>query len=236
MNTFRSVSRRLLLGSTLIFTGIGAALAFGIQRPELQSLIFELSESGIQPSELAGQWGLAAGAGGGFAVGLITWGFLSLLSKSPVKALEAKAAAKPAPKGKRDPKLEMIRNKKTFLHLVSALQNEGRLLDFFAENLDLYEDDQIGAAVRTIHGDCKKTLSTYIDLETVLDMEEGSDHEVAEGFDPNRIKLTGNVSGKPPFTGTVRHKGWKAAKVRLPKFSDTDDADILAPAEVEIEG
>ena len=35
--------------------------------------------------------------------------------------------------------------------------------------------------------------------------------------------------------GTLRHKGWKAAKVDLPALAGKQDASIVAPAEIEVE-
>jgi hypothetical protein len=48
------------------------------------------------------------------------------------------------------------------------------------------------------------------------------------------VRLTGNVVGKAPFTGTLSHRGWRSADVRLPKLAEAHDAAILAPAEVEL--
>jgi hypothetical protein len=45
----------------------------------------------------------------------------------------------------------------------------------------------------------------------------------------------GNVPAKPPSGGTLRHKGWRAAKIDLPALAAQQDAAILAPAEIEIE-
>lgn len=132
-------------------------------------------------------------------------------------------------------KKEKLRNdKRMFLHLISVLQREGRLLDFFSEDLDEYEDDQIGAAVRSIHENCKKVLDKYLTSETVLEAEEDDEIAIQPDFDPNTIKLTGNVAGDPPFKGVVRHRGWKARKLDLPTLSGDRDPNIIAPAEVEI--
>jgi hypothetical protein len=57
---------------------------------------------------------------------------------------------------------------------------------------------------------------------------------VDKGFDPGAVKLTGNVVGEPPFTGILRHKGWRTRKLELPVLTETQDAGIIAPAEVEI--
>lgn len=40
--------------------------------------------------------------------------------------------------------------------------------------------------------------------------------------------------GNPPFAGTLRHHGWRAADVKLPEPVRGDAALILAPAEVEL--
>lgn len=125
-------------------------------------------------------------------------------------------------------------DQKLFLHLLSVFQREGRLVDFFSENLDLYEDEQIGSAVRSIHENCKKTLDKYITLKAVIEKNEGDDVTIEEGFDPATIKLTGNVAGHPPFKGVLRHRGWKAEKLEMPTLSQTSDPANITPAEVEI--
>ena len=47
-------------------------------------------------------------------------------------------------------------------------------------------------------------------------------------------KLVGDVKGAPPFTGTLRHRGWRAARLALPEPVAGYDVRILAPAEVEL--
>ena len=49
-----------------------------------------------------------------------------------------------------------------------------------------------------------------------------------------RIRLTGNVAGQPPFRGSLKHHGWVATGVRLPALSESLDPRMLAPAEVEL--
>jgi hypothetical protein len=58
---------------------------------------------------------------------------------------------------------------------------------------------------------------------------------VAAGFDPDAIKLTGQVTGDPPFAGVVRHKGWRVQKADLPDLTAVKDPSVIAPAEVEIQ-
>ncbi len=116
--------------------------------------------------------------------------------------------------------------------LLGVLQREGRLLDFLQEDIDAYSDAQIGAAVRDIHRGCKKALAEHAPLVPVLDQPESATVRVDAGFDPSRIKLVGHVVGEPPFTGTLRHHGWRASKLLLPEGAK--GALLIAPAEVEL--
>jgi hypothetical protein len=118
------------------------------------------------------------------------------------------------------------------LRLLALLQQEGRLVDFLEEDIAPYDDAQVGAAVRSIHQGCRQVLRERVQLERIIDKEDGATLEVPEGFDPAAIRVTGNVAGSPPFRGTLEHAGWRAVKVTLPD-SNTDPA-IIAPAEVEV--
>jgi hypothetical protein len=120
------------------------------------------------------------------------------------------------------------------VQLLTLLQREGRLVDFLQEEIDAYSDAQIGAAVRAIHQGCRRALAEHFTLEPVISGQEGSDVTVPEGFDPTAVRLTGNVLGQPPFKGTLRHPGWRTAKVELPAQSPGQDLAIVTPAEVEI--
>lgn len=120
------------------------------------------------------------------------------------------------------------------LQLLAILQREGRLIDFLQEDLSLYEDDQIGAAVRSVHAGCKQGLDAHIKLEPVVSDDEGSTITVPVGFDAHAIRLTGHVAGEPPFQGVVRHRGWRAAKVDLPQITNQANAQVVAAAEVEV--
>ncbi|MCA9669541.1 MAG: DUF2760 domain-containing protein [Myxococcales bacterium] len=120
------------------------------------------------------------------------------------------------------------------LALLAMLQKDGRLLDFLQENIDDYEDAQVGAAVRAIHRDCAKVLEESLKVEPVVDGEEDSDFTVEKGFDASRIRLIGNVTGDPPFKGVLRHHGWRATSLNVPDPAEKADASVIAPAEVEL--
>lgn len=121
-----------------------------------------------------------------------------------------------------------------YLHLLSVLQREGRLVDFLKEDLGPYSDDQVGAAVRSIHENCKKSLEKHLSPKSVMDKNEGEQVIVPADFDSSSIKLTGNVTGEPPFKGILRHRGWRAGKLELPVLTGSGDSKTIAPAEVEI--
>ncbi len=85
-----------------------------------------------------------------------------------------------------------------------------------------------------VHAGCRKVLADQLTLEPVLKEAEGATIKVPAGFDAQRIRLTGNIAGQPPFTGTLRHHGWQVTSVRLPAISETLDPRVVAPAEVEL--
>ena len=119
------------------------------------------------------------------------------------------------------------------LRLLALLQQEGRLIDFLEEDIEPYTDAQVGAAVRAIHGGCRKALHQRMQIERIYGEEDGSAVEVARGFDAGTVRLTGNVRGAPPFRGVLQHGGWRASNVSLPTSAGIDPA-VLAPAEVEV--
>lgn len=120
------------------------------------------------------------------------------------------------------------------LLLLTLMQREGRLVDFLLENIDGADNENLGAAVRNIHQACQKVLREHLVMEPVLKAEEKSVVEVPAGFDPSAIRLTGNVTGQPPFRGSLEHHGWRVTKVKLNKPPEGQDAFVVHPAEVEL--
>ena len=120
------------------------------------------------------------------------------------------------------------------LAVLGLLQREGRLVDFLQEDVSGFSDADIGAAARVVHTGSRKVLAQYLTLEPVLKDSEGASITVPAGFNAERIRLTGNVAGQPPFRGTLKHHGWVATSVRFPNMSASLDPRVLAPAEVEL--
>jgi hypothetical protein len=122
------------------------------------------------------------------------------------------------------------------VQLLALLQRDGRLVDFFSEDIAPYQDAQIGAAVRELHANCRKALAQYVTLEPVIDGEEDRPVTVEEGFDPASVKLVGNVTGRPPLRGLLRHRGWRVAEINMPALPPQGAGRVvIAPAEVEIQ-
>lgn len=122
------------------------------------------------------------------------------------------------------------------VQLLALLQRDGRLVDFLNEEITPYQDAQIGAAVRELHANCRKALGQYVTLEPIYAEEEDRPVTVEEGFDPASVKLVGNVKGRPPLRGLLRHRGWRVTEVNLPSLAPQGAARaVVAPAEVEIQ-
>jgi Domain of unknown function (DUF2760) len=119
------------------------------------------------------------------------------------------------------------------LQMLAILQRDGRLVDFLMEDLAAFQDAQIGAAARDVHAGCRKALTRYVALESVLDDEEGQAVTVDRTADPSSVKVVGSVAGAPPYRGVLRHRGWRATRVDLPPLAAAGRT-ILAPAEVEV--
>jgi len=139
------------------------------------------------------------------------------------------AQPKPAPD-----ELPPERRHASGLAVLSLLQREGRLIDFLQEDVAAFSDTEVGAAARVVHAGCRKAFREYFTVEPVLKDAEGATVKVPAGFDAQRIRLTGNVVGQPPFSGTLKHHGWMATGVRLPVVSEALDPRVLVAAEVEL--
>ncbi|MGE0324613.1 MAG: DUF2760 domain-containing protein [Polyangiaceae bacterium] len=120
------------------------------------------------------------------------------------------------------------------LWLLGLLQKEGRFVDFLQQDITSFDDAEVGGAARVIHDGCKQSLEKHLDVKAIRTEEEGAKITLEEGYDAKAVKLTGNVSGKAPYSGTLRHKGWKATRAELPALLPEHDPKVLAQAEVEL--
>ena len=120
------------------------------------------------------------------------------------------------------------------LQLLGILQRDGRLLDFLMEDIATYSDDQVGAAVRGLHGQSRESLDRYVKFQPVIDGVEGTFAKTPAG-EPGLVKFIGNVPAGTPKGGTLRHRGWRATSIQLPPIAGRSDVTVVAPAEIEIE-
>ncbi|MGE0111639.1 DUF2760 domain-containing protein [Aquabacterium sp.] len=151
---------------------------------------------------------------------------------APVPAVMSAPAAAPVPPVV--PATPKEADTAAALQLLSLLQREARLVDFVQEDIAAYNDAEIGAAARVVHEGCRKVLREHVTLAPVRAESEGSRLTLPAGFDAAAVRLTGNVVGQAPFTGTLAHRGWRATEVRLPQLAEGHDARIVAQAEVEL--
>lgn len=141
---------------------------------------------------------------------------------------------KPAPAPPAPPKPE-IKPEDGALQLLGMLQRDARILDFFMEDIAPYSDDQIGAAARDVHTNAREILIRHFAPAPVIDAVEGSPAAPAN-LSAASLKYIGNVpsTGKPAG-GILRHRGWRASAVSLPRLNSRQDLAVLAPAEIEVE-
>jgi len=192
-----------------------------------------------QPTNLPSFWSRLSLAFGAFFKTLGDAEFAARIRDDQVGPIAAPAPApapapKPAPAPAPAPAPLRIATPDAALQLLALFQREARLIDFANENITVYSDADIGAAARVVHEGCARVLREHFTITAVRSELEGARVTLPEGFDAASVRLTGNVVGKAPFTGTLSHRGWKALEVRLPQLAEQHDARIITPAEVEL--
>jgi Domain of unknown function (DUF2760) len=120
------------------------------------------------------------------------------------------------------------------LRILALLQAESRLIDFLMEDINAANDTQIGQAVRDIHRKAQIVLKQQLSLEPVLSGNEGQSVTVPAGFDPSAIRVLGNVTGKPPYTGELQHPGWRVKDLKVNPLPEGQDPFVVQPAEVQL--
>ncbi|PXX38387.1 DUF2760 domain-containing protein [Burkholderia sp. MS455] len=155
------------------------------------------------------------------------------VAPAPAAAPTPTPAPAPAPVKAAAPELREA-SPQAALQLLGLLQRDARFIDFVEEDIAGYADADIGAAARLVHDGCRAALREHFTIVPVRDEAEGSRVTLPAGFDATAVRVTGNVVGSAPFTGTVSHRGWRVADVRLPKLTGSHDASVVAPAEVEL--
>jgi hypothetical protein len=162
---------------------------------------------------------------------------LSFVDASKKKSIEPEIAPAPQVSVIPPPAPEPPAEKTAEAEIVAffaLLQEKGRFVDFLMEDLASYEDAEIGAAARVVHEGCKQVLQEHFKIHPISVAEEGSQITVPAGFAADEYRLVGKLSGDPPFTGKLVHKGWRTDTVKLPRLVDARRLPAIAPAEVEL--
>ncbi len=144
---------------------------------------------------------------------------------------EASPSLLEAPKTPEPPKQQpAIPKRSEALTLLSTLQREARLIDLIMEPLDGFSDSQIAGAAKDVLRDSRKSLERMFSIEPLATAEEGDSLDIPANASPSRIRVVGANAAR----GTIVHRGWKASKCELPKWTGhSEDSQILAPVEVE---
>ncbi len=140
------------------------------------------------------------------------------------------ALSEPAPRPPEKP----LRDLRPALQVLGALQHDGRLIDFIQQDVAAFGDAEVGAAARVVHAGCRRALQNMVQFAPVMNEAEGQGVSIQSGYDAHAIRLTGNVSGEPPFRGKLQHKGWRAKQLSLPEITGDNDCSVIAPAEIEL--
>jgi hypothetical protein len=151
----------------------------------------------------------------------------SVAPEKPEPVEEPEKVVEIAPSSNRDPSSPA-------LILLTLFQQHGRFVDFIEEDIANFNDAEVGAVARMVHEGCRKALRDHAQVEAIRQEEEGQAVTVEEGFDANEIKLLGNIQGKGPFKGSLRHRGWRVHSLQLPTLLEGAAIEVVAPAEVEL--
>ena len=170
----------------------------------------------------------------GATLGLAILVLIGLFLQQRENAVPAKPAVEPARPAPGQP--EVAHADAEIVHFLAMLQEKGRLVDFLMDDINAYNDAQVGAAARVVHVGCKGVLQEYFRVSPIRTEQEGSTVQVPAGYSADEYRLIGKVAGPAPFSGVLVHRGWKADMVKLPKLlrRAADRLPAIAPAEVEL--
>jgi Domain of unknown function (DUF2760) len=159
---------------------------------------------------------------------------IGLLLSARQKPPPSKPQAEPARAA--PPALAAARADAEIVSFLAMLQEKGRLVDFLMDNINPYNDAQVGAAARVVHAGCKRVLQEHFSIHPLRTEDEGSTVQVPAGYAADEYRLVGKIAGQAPFSGVLVHRGWKTDMVKLPQLLPSAHGQFpaIAPAEVEV--
>lgn len=145
----------------------------------------------------------------------------------PPKRLPENKLPESEPRGKSPPAQNPA------ITLLATLQRDARLIDLIQENLDQYQDAQVGAAARPCLKQCRESLNRILKIEKLIDAKENDSVDVPASASAARYRWIGeDVSGGNGSAKLV-HPGWQATSIELPQWNgSSEDSQVIAPAQV----
>ena len=158
---------------------------------------------------------------------------IGLLLPARQKPPPSKPQAEPA---RAPPAPAAARADAEIVSFLAVLQEKGRLVDFLMDNINPYNDAQVGAAARVVHAGCKGVLQEHFSIHPLRTEDEGATVQVPAGYAADEYRLVGKIAGQAPFSGVLVHRGWKTDMVKLPQLLPSAPGQLpaIAPAEVEL--
>ena len=159
---------------------------------------------------------------------------IGLLLPARQKSPPSKPQAEPARAA--PPASAATRADAEIVSFLAMLQEKGRLVDFLMDDINPYDDAQVGAAARLVHAGCKSVLQEHFGIRPLRIEDEGSTVQVPAGYAADEYRLVGKIAGQAPFSGVLVHRGWKTDMVKLPQLLPGAPGELpaIAPAEVEL--
>lgn len=159
---------------------------------------------------------------------------IGLLLPARQKPPQSKPQAEPARTAPPGP--AAARADAEIVSFLAMLQEKGRLVDFLMDDINPYNDAQVGVAARVVHAGCKRVLQEHFSIHPLRTEDEGSTVQVPAGYAADEYRLVGKIAGQAPFSGVLVHRGWKTDMVKLPQLLPSAPGQLpaIAPAEVEL--
>ena len=152
---------------------------------------------------------------------------------SPANLPEKVKAPAPRPEPSPQPPAPAVDPLEGARMLLRLFQRDGRFVDFLQQDITTFADADVGAAARVVHEGCRRVIRAHAKLSPLRAENEGSSLTL-DAAEAERVKLVGDVSGKPPYRGILRHRGWRLDELELPTRVGARDPSIVAEAEVEL--
>ena len=161
---------------------------------------------------------------------LVLLGLLLPARQKPPPSKPQAEPARPAP-----PAPAAARADAEIVSFLAMLQEKGRLVDFLMDDINAYNDAQVGVAARVVHAGCKRVLQEHFNIHPLRTEDEGSTVQVPVGYAADEYRLVGKIAGQAPFSGVLIHRGWKTDMVKLPQLLPSAPGQLPAIASAEVE-